>query len=164
MSALRIVGALMLAMLARGAAAQDATAWIECDAAAGQLVVTYHPGDGDAHHEGPFDHAVVFVSLLEIEESRVTATHDATIACRLGEDELSVLLSPTIGNVNLLGMCGGVVGGAVTITRNGATLVDALDLEPGFCAEADEYVSRIVVGRGPGDVVVQRTRNRDGGG
>ena len=142
----------ILLLVASGAvSAQDATAWIDCDSAAGRLVVEFRPGETGERYDGPADHEVGFYQLLEIDADgkTIVATHEARIECRLGDDVLVVLLSPMISNVNLLGMCGAAISGRVDISRDGVDLVDGLPFEDENCMErGDDFVERVTLRAG----------------
>jgi hypothetical protein len=150
----------LLLLLASGAApAQDATAWVDCDGDAERLVVVFAPGDGAERHAGPADHEVVFYELLELDPDgkTVVATHDATIECRLGTETLTVVLSPVISNVNLLGVCGAAISGSVDVSRAGVKVVDALAFEDADCfARDEEFVARVTLRAGAAAAELER--------
>jgi hypothetical protein len=153
--------ATLLFLASASASAQDATAWVDCDRDADQLVVVFSPGDGAERHAGPADHEVAFYDLLEldVDGKTIVATHDTTIECRLGAETLTVLLSPVISNVNLLGACGGAISGSVDVSRAGTKVVDALAFEDADCfARDEEFVARVTLRAGAAAAELERRR------
>src|SRR5690349_9207059 len=151
----RFLVALAFVAVACSARAEETVAWVDCDAAAGRLVVAYDPGDESNVYDGDADFAVRFMSLLELDGTTVIDTHDATITCRLPHDTLVVRLEPAISNVNLLGRCGAAVGGTLDVRRGDAKLVDALSFESADCTELERYVARVTVRAGAAAAEVQ---------
>lgn len=150
--------ATFLLLASTTATAQDATAWVDCDSAAGQLVIEFRPGETGERYAGPAEHVVEFYDLLEVVDGKtIVATHEASIECRLGGDTLVVLLSPMISNVNLLGMCGAAISGRIDISRGDARVVDALPFEDERCMErGDDFVGRVTLRAGASEPEILR--------
>lgn len=160
MSRFALAFLLVAASFAPQAHAQYGRAWVRCDAQAGELVVHYQPGDVGEPWAGASDHTVDFHDLLDLDERQVQVegTRESAFDCRLGDDALHVVLSPVPGNANLLGSCGGDVGGMVAVSRGDVAVIDDFEFEPGECHEREEFVAKLVLRAHAKDYSVERRR------
>lgn len=162
----RLAVALLLvaAAFALPAHAQSSTAWVDCDAAAGELVVHYRPGGDDEVVPAGAEHAVDFHDLLDLDERQVNivGTREDAFDCVLGDDTLHVVVSPMPGNANLLGSCGGETGGILDVSRDGVAVVREFVFEPGECHEREAYVATLALRAHAKDYRVERRRYDDG--
>jgi hypothetical protein len=138
------------AILARAeiAAAQDPAASVLCDREAGTLVVRYTDA---LHAEAPAWSAPIrFLDLLDLDEteSTVEGTRSQTVTCRLGDEELEVVLAPGVPNVNLLGRCGAAVTGVVTVKQHGEVALAETWFEDLDCHARERMLVRVTLRRG----------------
>ena len=160
MNRLAIAFVLVVGSFALPVHAQYAKAWVRCDAQAGELVVHYQPGDEGEPYAGKADLAVDFHDLLDLDERQVNVvgTREAELDCTLGDDALHVVLSPVPGNANLLGSCGGEIGGMLDVSRSGVAVVDQFVFEPGECHRREEFVAKLVLRARATDYAIDRRR------
>ncbi|MDM4766567.1 hypothetical protein [Pelomonas sp. SE-A7] len=140
---MRYVSILIAIGLATASQCHAQKASVHCDSKAGEMSIRYLPSV-EALPSAPGVRVVDFSALVLHEPCpatgpcMITSLKKRSMSCKLSGSTFQATFTPTPGNANLAGRCGGAIAGKVEIHRNGKPYLPTTELEPGLCGASEQ--------------------------